>query len=305
MFHFIVIFFLDKVHFSAINTQMHENTNPSFHALQKLCETAQTYPQKIAVVLDEQVWTYSELIEKIERVVVHLHRSNIVHGQIIYQFLERGFHMICGLFGIMCAGGVYCPINPSDPIDRLVVILEQIQARYILLHGRTRDRFPSATIHQITSLDVILHPFSYSDDIHDPPACSEYGAVYILCTSGTTGQQKLVLHTHKSFSASNYTFIPSHAQMYTVRDQVLQVASCSWIPHLTEISMPLIVGGTIILLRPGGHLDISYFAQTVFRQQINTLLIGPTIIRALTSYLEMTQQFEIFKFVRHLSISGD
>ena len=284
---------------------MFENIFSSFHVLQKLCDTVQTYPQKVAVALDEQVWTYSELLEKIERVVIHLYSLNIVHGQIIYQYLERDFQMVCGLFGILCAGGVYCPINLTDPIDRLVVLLEQIQGQYVLLHEKTRHKFPSATVDHVISLDVILHPFSYAEDIHDLPVCNEYGAAYILCTSGTTGQQKLILHTHRSFSASDCTFIPSHAQMYTVRDQVLQVASCSWIPHMTEISMPLIMGGTLILLRPGGHLNMLYFSQTVFRQQVNTLLIGPTLIQALTSYLEMSQQLEIFKFVRHVSVSGD
>lgn len=284
---------------------MYENMFSSFRVLQKLCDTAQTYPQKVAVVLDEQAWTYSELIEKIERVVIHLYSLNIVHGQIIYQFLERGFQMVCGLFGILCAGGVYCPLNPVDPIDRLVVLLAQMQSQYVLLHEKTRHRFPSATVNHVISLDVILDPFSYNEDIYDWPVCSEYGAAYILCTSGTTGQQKLVLHTHRSFSTSDCIFIPSHARMYTVRDQILQVSSCSWIPHMTEISMPLIMGGTLILLRPGGHLNIPYFCQTVFRQQVNTILIGPTLIRALTSYLEMSQQFEIFKFVRHVSVSGD
>ena len=92
--------------------------------------------------------------------------------------------------------------------------------------------------------------------------------------------------------------------MYAVRDQVLQVASCSWILHITEISMTLIMGGTLVLLRPGGQLDMSYFSRTLSHQQVTTLLIGPAIIRALTSYLEIARQYETFKFVRHLCTSG-
>ncbi len=34
----------------------------------------------------------------------------------IYQLVERSFEMICGLFGIMYVGGVYCPLNPTDPL---------------------------------------------------------------------------------------------------------------------------------------------------------------------------------------------
>ena len=128
----------------------------SFYVLRQLFNMAQIYPQKVAVVLDDQVWTYSELIEQIERVVCHLHRLNIVQGQIIYQFVERSLEMICGIFGIMCAGGVYCPLNPTDPSDRILSLLEQTKGEYVLVHGKTHKRFPSAAVRHAILFDDIL-----------------------------------------------------------------------------------------------------------------------------------------------------
>jgi non-ribosomal peptide synthetase component F len=277
----------------------------SLHVLRQLLDTARIHPQKVAVILDDQAWTYSELIERIERVVCHLHRLNVVQGQIIYQFVERGFEMVCGLFGIMYAGGVYCPINPTEPADRLALLLEQIQGQYVLVQEKTRSRFPSAAIQHVVLLDNTLLSILSVVDIDDLPLCQEYGAAYIICTSGTTERQKMILHTHKSFSTSDYAYAQWDVGIYTVQDQVLQVATCSWILHLTEISLPLIVGGTLILLRPDGHLDMAYFAQTLLHQQVTTLLIGPGIIRALTNYLEISQRMETFSFVRNLCTAGN
>jgi non-ribosomal peptide synthetase component F len=277
---------------------------PSFYVLRDLFNGAQAHPQKVAMVLDDQVWTYSELIEKVECVAYHLHKFNVAQGQIIYQFVERGFEMVCGLLGIMCAGGVYCPINPTEPLDRVTALVEQVQGQYVLLHEKTRNKFPAAVVQRVISLDTILIPWPRDEDMYDLPVCSKRGPAYIICTSGTTGRPKAIVHTHRSFSASNYAYAQWDVGMYTAQDQVLQVATCSWILHLTEVAMPLIVGGTLVLLRPGGHLDMAYFSETLMYQQVTAFLVGPGIIRALTDYLEKNQLFQVFHFVRNLCTAG-
>ncbi|CAF1112557.1 unnamed protein product [Adineta steineri] len=278
----------------------------SFYVLRQLFDTARMYSQKVAVVLDDQTWTYSELIEQIEQVVCHLHRLNIAQGQIIYQFVERGFEMICGFFGIMCAGGVYCSLNPTDPYERLVSIIEQMQGRYVLVHRKTHSQYPETTVgQQILFLDEILSPLSTIEDMDDLPNCKEYGAAFIICTSGTTGRQKAVVHTFKSFAACMLAFIQWDLDLYTSRNQVLQVATSSWIVHVSEVALPVIVGGTLVLMRPNGHLNMAYFSETLIHQQVTTLTINPGILRALTNYLEITQRLETFEFVRNMCLAGE
>jgi non-ribosomal peptide synthetase component F len=213
--------------------------------------------------------------------------------------------MICGLLGIMCAGGVYCPINPTEPYDRIVALLEQTQGQFVLLDDKTRDRFPTKAVQHVLSLDSILFSWSHDEDMYDLPASNECGPAYIICTSGTTGRQKIVVHTHRSFSATYHVYAQNDVGLYTTRDQVLQVATCSWNLHLEEVALPLIVGGTLVLLRPGGNLDMTYFSQTMIDQQVTTLIIGPGIIRALTNYIETNQQLGTFNSVRKLCVTGD
>ncbi|CAF4054833.1 unnamed protein product [Adineta steineri] len=277
----------------------------SCYTIHNLFNIARLYPQKIAIMLDDQVWTYSELIMQVERVVYQLHHLGTVQGQIIYQFVERSFEMICGFLAIIYIGGVYCPINPTVPSERLNILLEQMQGQYVLVHEKTRDQFPIAAVQHVIVLDNILLPMLDVEVISDLPISREYSAAYIIFTSGTTGPPKAVVHTYKSLSASIAAFIQWNVSMYTARDHALQVATCSWTLHITEISLPLVVGSTLVLLRPSGHLDVAYFSQTLMRQQITKLLIGPAIIRALTNYIENSQQTKTFDFVRHLCITGE
>ncbi|CAF1528784.1 unnamed protein product [Rotaria sp. Silwood1] len=127
------------------------------------------HPQKVAVVLDDQVWTYSELTEEVERVAHHLYRLHVAQGQIVYQFVERGLEMICGMLGIMCAGGVYCLLNPADQHERVVSVLGQIDGQCVLLHGITRHKFPSTAVPHVVRLDDILVPLLRVEDIDDIP----------------------------------------------------------------------------------------------------------------------------------------
>lgn len=50
------------------------------YTLQQLFKIAEMNPQKVAVILDAQIWTYSELIEQIECIASHLYHLNIVKG---------------------------------------------------------------------------------------------------------------------------------------------------------------------------------------------------------------------------------
>ncbi|CAF1398593.1 unnamed protein product, partial [Adineta steineri] len=277
----------------------------SHYVLCNFLNTARLYPQKVAIILDDQVWTYSELIMQVERVVYHLHHLGVVQGQIIYQFVERSFEMVCGFLAIMYMGGVYCPLNPTLPPGRLNTILGQMQGQYVLVHEKTLDQFPIATVQHVIVLNNILSPSLDIEVMSDLPISREYGAAFIIFTSGTTGPPKAVVHTHRSFSASISALIGWDAGMYTARDHILQVAASSWISHIWEISLSLAVGGTLVLLRQGGHLDVAYLSRTIMHQQITTIMAVPGIIRALTNYIVNNQQSKIFDTVRHLSIGSD
>ncbi|CAF0752919.1 unnamed protein product [Adineta steineri] len=277
----------------------------SYYVLHQLFHMAERHPQKIAIILDAQTWTYSELIEQVERVVDYLHHLNIVKGQIIYQFVERSFEMVCGFLGIMCVDAVYCPLNPTDSPSRLISILEQIQSEYVLVHHTTYKQFPKDIVKHVILLEEILFPLSHIEDINELPYCIEQGPAFIICTSGTTGRPKAILHTHKSFAASNAAYIQWNADMYTIRDQVLQLSTCTWILQLSEIALPLVVGGSVVLLRPSGHLDMSYLSKILVNQQVTTLIIGPAIIRGLIDLFEISQQFDTFKFVHNLCVTGN
>ncbi|CAF0942614.1 unnamed protein product [Didymodactylos carnosus] len=122
------------------------NTQISFPSVKcihhEFIDQVMKYPQKVAVELDEQSLTYSELFYYVQTVALNLlNKHEIVPGEIICQCVERNLSMVIGIMAIEMIGGVYCSLSPRDPQHRLYVLLEQTQYRLLLLHPLTQSKF--------------------------------------------------------------------------------------------------------------------------------------------------------------------
>ncbi|CAF4388671.1 unnamed protein product, partial [Adineta steineri] len=96
------------------------------------------HPQKLAVELDEQSLTYNELLFYVQQLALQIiNKYDIKLGDIICQCVERSLSMIIGSLSIEIIGSVYCPLSPENPEERLQNLVEQTQARLILVHSLT------------------------------------------------------------------------------------------------------------------------------------------------------------------------
>jgi acyl-coenzyme A synthetase/AMP-(fatty) acid ligase len=131
-------------------------------------------------------------------------------------------------------------------------------------------------------------------------------ACFIICTSGTTGRQKAIVHTHGSLLASLQARINWEIKY---GDKVLQLAASSWIIHLFEIFLPLvsISLGTLVLLRPGDNLNMDHLYRVIRGKKITILRIGSSMLKLLIDYLELTniKTDEMLENVRILWTGGE
>jgi acyl-coenzyme A synthetase/AMP-(fatty) acid ligase len=130
-------------------------------------------------------------------------------------------------------------------------------------------------------------------------------AALIICTSGTTGKPKIVEHTHGSLTY----FLHSLTEDYLFRstDNILQLASCQWTTHAWEITVSLCFGSTLVLLHPGGQLDIDYLMRTMTKKQISALNSLPSTARLLAEHLATKSDGSVscFRSLRAYSMGGE
>jgi non-ribosomal peptide synthetase component F len=101
-----------------------------------------------------------------------------------------------GMMAIEIVGGVYCPLSPRDPPQRLAALVQQTNSRLVLVHWLTHTKFADDMIS--CNVDVILIDGHASRDI-DVDQLSNVtvtpdNVAYTIFTSGSTGAPKAVSH---------------------------------------------------------------------------------------------------------------
>ncbi|CAF4030987.1 unnamed protein product, partial [Adineta steineri] len=264
------------------------------------------HPQKLAVELDEQSLSYCELLYYVQTLsLTLLNEYHVFPGEVVCQCVERSLSMVIGIMGIEMAGGVYCPLSPRDPQHRLHALTQQTQSRLVLVHHLTKTKFD----HDIVSLDIgsILIMNDLNTDMDNNCLSSvimkSEEIAYTIFTSGSTGIPKAVQVRHKNFidCIHSLTYINS----FNKDDTVVQMTRCSFDIHVQEILGALLVGGTLIMLHPGGTIDFDYLSEILQKKQITYLHTVPSLLHSFFTSVEQNNNWHVLKHLRSLCSSGE
>ncbi|CAF4262243.1 unnamed protein product, partial [Adineta steineri] len=242
------------------------------------------HPQKLAVELDEQSLTYAELLYYVQMLSLTLvNEYHVVPGDVVCQCVERSLEMVIGMMGIEMAGGVYCPLSPRDPQDRLYALIQQTHSRLVYVHHLTKGKLD----HTIVSLDLdlILNVNDMDDGIDNSCLLNVImegkDIAYIIFTSGSTGTPKAVQVTHKNFLDCMHSL--TYINSFNKDDTVVQMTRSSFDIHVQEILGILLVGGSLIMLHPGGTIDFDYLSTVSQSEPFSVSIISQIVKMGMTN----------------------
>ncbi len=99
--------------------------------LHKLFEQqAAKNPQTPALILGKEVLNYAELNAKSNQLAHYLRERGLKVDTPVAVCFERSFEFIIAILGILKAGGAYIPLDPSNPAERLLLILKEAGQPY-------------------------------------------------------------------------------------------------------------------------------------------------------------------------------
>lgn len=206
-------------------------------------ETVEKNPHKTAISSDNQQITYEDLNQKASKLAWHLKKLEIDSGEAIGIIAEPSIELIISILAVMKVGGIYVPIEPSLPKDRMDYMLEHSQAKLVLSTNKLVKKINFDGIYVDVSDEKIYEVDSYdiavATRLEDP--------VYIMFTSGSTGKPKGVIV--KNQGLSNYI---QWASKTYVKDEVVAFplfTSISFDLTVTSIFTPLITGNRIIVYK--------------------------------------------------------
>ena len=95
-------------------------------------QAAQQFAERIALSFKNGKMTYHQLNEQSNQVAHMLIANGLQKGNYVAIVMERSKETIISLLGVLKAGGVYVPIDPSYPKERCQYLLNDTGAPFIL-----------------------------------------------------------------------------------------------------------------------------------------------------------------------------
>jgi mycobactin peptide synthetase MbtE len=241
-------------------------------------------PETIAVVYEGRHYSYREINEGANRVAHWLIERGVGTEDRVAVLIDKSPELVITALGILKAGAVYLPVDPTYPEDRLTFILQDAATKLVL-------REPVAGLADYPGTDPT------SEELVRPlrPA----NTAYLIYTSGSTGLPKGVLVSHAPIAEYFVWFGDEYRVDET--DRLLQVASPSFDVSIGEIFGTLICGARLVIPRPDGLRDIGYLTELLHREGITSMHFVPSLLGLFLSLPGVNQ----WRTLRRVPIGGE
>ncbi|MEM6965468.1 MAG: amino acid adenylation domain-containing protein, partial [Bacteroidota bacterium] len=258
------------------NTFTNLSSNVCLHELieQQVAKT----PERVALEFKGKQLNYAQLNKRVNQLAHYLVKQNIQKGAFVGMFVERSLDLVIGLLAIMKVGGIYVPLDPSNPKDRLKIIIEDAQAKTIISNQKMIGALPQTNA-QIILLDQIQQELkSFSKENPSRNIRSE-DPIYVIYTSGSTGNPKGVVIPH-------YAVVDHHLAMidrigFTKEDAIFSVTTVSFDPSVQDFFLPLMIGAKVIVAEQETVMDGFLLRKRLMESKATLLQATPATWRML------------------------
>lgn len=205
---------------------------------------AKKHPDAIAVLDGSKEITYAELNKKANGVAKNLKSVARTTSFNVAVCVERSSDLIVALLAVFKAGGVYVPLEPDLPDERLVNMFKQCDAQVLLTKRHLVDRF--STYSDVSICMDQVPPESMSDSGEGPNTILPAGHLsHIIFTSGSTGNPKGVLMQQGRLARNIKAFL--NRVEVKPGDIYLHTASIAFTSSLRQFLAPLCSGASIVI----------------------------------------------------------
>jgi acyl-CoA synthetase (AMP-forming)/AMP-acid ligase II len=246
---------------------------------------------------------WGEVATRARQIANALHRQGVVQGERIATLAWNHDRHLEIYFGVTCSGAVLHTVNPRLFPEQVRFIVDDAEASYVFFDVAfselikqlapqlpsvrgyvalcTHDALPSIGVPNLLCYEDLLAAETAD---YAWPRFDENTASALCYTSGTTGNPKGVLQSHRSAVLHSFSLMAADTMAISARDSLLL---CAPLFHVNCWGIPFAAAGTgAKLVLPGMKLDGASLFELIRDEGITFLGAVPTVWLNLFAWME-------------------
>ncbi|PWK71255.1 amino acid adenylation domain-containing protein [Streptomyces sp. CG 926] len=264
------------------------------------------HPDDVAAQYGDREWTYQELNTRANQLARALRAQGLHREGVVAVAMERNLDWLAAVLAVFKAGGVYLPIEPHLPAERIKAMLARAGCDLVVTQPATvaagaslREALASRPTVRTLFVDTADDQERSGADLGIDVAPDQLA--YIYFTSGSTGEPKGAMCEHQGMLNHLYAKIDD---LEIGEGQVVaQTAPQCFDISLWQLLAALLVGGRTLLIEQETILDAARFVDTVSRGRVTVLQVVPSYLDVVVSHLE--QHPRALPDLRFVSVTGE
>lgn len=256
---------------------------------------ARIEPRKCALRDGERSVTYAQLETQVDAFARSLVALGVARGDVVCAYLPNCIDYVIVVLGVARSGAIFSPINPRYKTFEVSAIVRQARPRLIVStragSGVVREAAGTAGLaeYRLVQVDaaadegdaLAFAPLLAPRSGVRLPDVAETDFFSLMFTSGTTGEPKAALATHRA----RMIWVLNATVQYGLdeRDRYLGTMPQVHSAGLTFTLMHLYAGATVQIMP---HFDAAGFLEIVERERITSALSVPTMLTMIVEEIE-------------------
>src|SRR5437660_1358709 len=244
---------------------------------------AELRPEAPAAIFEESTLTYRELNNRANQMARYLQKQVSKPGARIGICLERSLDMLTCLVGIVKMEGIYVPLDPNYPENRLAFMLEDAQLDLLVTCTGLLGKLP-ATGASVVCLDRDWQSIIQEGQANLANFTGGEDCLYMLYTSGSTGRPKGVFGTQRATLNRFHWMWQTYP--FASGEVCCQKTTLQFVDAVWEIFGPLAQGIPTVLIPDHVVTDPAHFLQILAAHKVTRIVLVPSLLRTLLEYEE-------------------
>jgi acyl-CoA synthetase (AMP-forming)/AMP-acid ligase II len=228
--------------------------------------------------------TYGELEAQSEALAAALVGAGVERGEVVCAYLPNCIDYVVVVLAVAKSGAIFSPINPRYKGHEVGAILAQARPRVVFtMHAMSAvvEQALERTGRQARVVHVDGEPLPEPGGSVSLPAISENDFFSLMFTSGTTGEPKGAMATHRA----RMVWVLNATIQYGLNDGDLYLGTMPQVHSagLTFTLMHLYAGATVRILP---HFDPAEFIAIVGRERVTSALTVPTMLTMIVEEMD-------------------